>query len=129
MVTLGVTVNLPFLRSKSVDGTLAAALKERTAAGASKQRLQRELRRELEAAHAEWRELTRRLSLYDERLLGQVKDNADAALLAYRSDAGDFADVARAYVGLLNTRIDRIRLAVDRAQSYAVIANLGGLAP
>ncbi|NIQ25054.1 MAG: transporter, partial [Gammaproteobacteria bacterium] len=82
------------------DGTLAAALKERTAASASKHRLQRELRRELEAAHVEWRELTRRLSLYDERLLGQVRDNADAALLAYRSDAGDFADVVRAYVGL-----------------------------
>ncbi len=129
MVTLGVTVDLPFLRRDSVDGALAAALKGRSAAKATKHRLHRELQRELRTAHAEWRELTRRLSLYDERLLGQVRDNADAALLAYRSDAGDFADVVRAYVGLLNTRIDRIRLEVDRAQSYAVIANLGGLTP
>ncbi len=129
MVTLGVTVDLPFLRRKSVDGTLAAALKERSAANASRQRLERQLRRELETAYADWRELTRRLALYDERLLGQAVENADAALLAYRSDAGDFADLVRAYVGLLNTRIDRIRLEVDRAQSYAVIANLGGLTP
>ncbi len=129
MVTLGVTVDLPFLRRTSVDSTLAAALRERTAANASKQRLERQLRRELETSFVDWRELTRRLSLYDERLLGQAGENAAAALLAYRSEAGDFADVVRAYVGLLNTRIDRIRLEVDRAQSYAVIANLGGLAP
>ena len=50
-------------------------------------------------------------------------------MLAYQSDAGDFADVMRAYIDHLNTRIEHIRLNVDRAQAYAVLANLGGLAP
>jgi outer membrane protein TolC len=129
MVTLGVTFDLPFFRKKSVDSTLTAALQERTAANAAKRRLQRELRRELETAFIQWRDLTRRLSVFDGRILGQAEDHADAALLAYRSDAGDFADVMRAYVDLLNTRIDRIRLQVERAQSYAVLVNLGGLTP
>ena len=39
----------------------------------------------------------------------------------------DFADVMRGYIDDLNTRIEFIRLQVERAQSYATLANLGGL--
>ena len=52
---------------------------------------------------------------------------AQAALLAYQSEAGDFADVMRGYIDDLNTRLDHVRLQVERGQSYAVLANLGGL--
>jgi outer membrane protein TolC len=128
-VTVGVTVGLPFFRKKSVDSSLTAALQERSAARSSLLRLERELGSQLEAERAEWRELTRRLDLYDNRILSQAKDQAEAALLAYQSDTGDFADVMRAYIGYLNTRIDHTRLSVDRAQSYAVLANLAGLTP
>ena len=127
LVTVGVTVGLPFFRKKSVDSTLTAALQERTAAKSSMLRLERELGRQLEAEHAQWRELTRRLDLYDTQILQQASDQAEAALLAYQSDAGDFADVMRSYIGYLNTQIEHIRLSVDRAQSYAVLANLAGL--
>ena len=129
LVTIGVTVGLPFFRKKSVDSTLTAALQERSAARSSKLRLERELGSQLEAEHAQWRELTRRLDLYDTQILNQAKGQAEAALLAYQSDAGDFADVMRSYIGYLNTQIEHIRLSVDRAQSYAVLANLAGLTP
>ncbi len=127
LVTVGVTVDLPFFRKKSVDSTLSAALQERTASKSSKLRLERELGRQLEAEHAQWQDLTRRLALYDAQILNLSRDQAEAALLAYQSDAGDFANVMRAYIGYLNTRIDHIRLSIDRAQSYAVLANLAGL--
>jgi len=129
LVTVGVTVGLPFFNKKSVDSTLTAALHERSAARSSKLRIERELGRQLDAEHAQWQELTRRLALYDAEILTQAKDQADAALLAYQSDAGDFADVMRASIGYLNTRIEHLRLSVDRAQSYAMLANLGGLTP
>ncbi len=87
----------------------------------------RALQRQLAAEHARWQDLTRRLSLYDSRILDQAKNHAEASLLAYQSDRGDFADVMHAYVDDLNTRIDNIRLQVERAQTYAVLANLGGL--
>jgi len=127
MVTVGVTVGLPFFRKKSVDSTLSAALQERSAARSSRLRLERELVRQLEAEYAQWHELSRRLELYDTQILSQARDQADAALLAYQSDVGDFADVMRAYISYLNTRIEYLRLSVDRAQSYAMLANLGGL--
>jgi hypothetical protein len=80
----------------------------------------------LTAEYATWLDLTRRLELYDSRILGQARDHAEASLLAYQSDRGDFADVMRGYVNDLNARTDHIRLQVKRAQSYAVLANLGG---
>ena len=33
----------------------------------------------------------------------------------------------RGFIDELNTRLDHIRLQTERAQSYAVLANLGGL--
>ena len=126
-ITVGVTVDLPFFSRKSVDSTLSAALQDRSAANADKERLLRSLDSRLATEHARWQELSRRLSLYEERILVQAKDHAQAALLAYHNDRGNFADVMRGYIDDLNTRIDYARLKVEREQAYAVLANLGGL--
>ncbi len=126
-ISLGVSVDLPFFSRKSVDSTLSAALQERSAAESSRDQLLRALQSQLAAEHARWQELTRRLTLYDKRILRQAADNAEASMLAYQSDRGDFAEVMRAYIDDLNSRIDHIRLQVERTQSYAVLANLGGL--
>ena len=126
-VTVGVTVGLPYLRKTAVDSTLSAALQERSAARSSRLRLERELTRQLQSEYAQWRELSRRLALYDKQIIFQAREQADAALLAYQSDVGDFTDVMLAYISYLNTRIEHLRLKVDRAQTYAVLVNLGGL--
>jgi len=126
-ISLGVSVDLPFFRKKSVDNTMSAALKERSAAKSVREQTLRAMRSQLAAEYVRWQDLSRRLSLYDVRILGQTREHAEASLLAYQSDRGDFADVMRAYIDDLNTRIDHIRLQVERASSYAVLANLGGL--
>ncbi len=127
MLSVGFMVDLPFFRNNRQDRALAAAFSERRAASESKEQLRRRLASELEAEHARWHELTRRLELYDQRILVQTSDHAQAALLAYQSEAGDFADVMRGYIDELNTRLDYLRLQIERTQSYAVLANLGGL--
>jgi len=126
-VSLSVTVDLPFFRKNRQDRTLAAALSERRAALETKDELLRRLNRQLEAEYARWRELTRRVGLYEARILGQAEDQANAALAAYQSEAGDFADVMRGFIDDLDTRLDHIRLQIERAQTYAVLANLGDL--
>jgi outer membrane protein TolC len=127
MISLAVTVELPFFRKNRQDRRLAAALSERLAATESREQLLRNLISRLDAEYARWQDLTRRVELYERRILAQAQDQAKAALAAYQSDAGDFADVMRGYVGDLNARLDHIRLQVERAQSYAVLANLGGI--
>ncbi|NNE60633.1 MAG: TolC family protein [Woeseia sp.] len=126
-VSLSVTVDLPLFRKNRQDRGLAAALSERRAAEESKEQLLRRFTSQLDAEYSRWNDLSRRVDLYERLILNQAKDQANAALAAYQSETGDFADVMRGFIDDLNTRLDHVRLQIDRAQSYAVIANLGGL--
>jgi outer membrane protein TolC len=126
-VNLSVTTDLPFFKKNRQDRLLTAALSERSAAQYEKNELLRRLMSQLDAEYTRWQDLTRRVALYESMILGLSESQAQAALLAYQSEAGDFADVMRGYIDDLNTRLDHVRLQIERAQSYAVLANLGGL--
>ena len=126
-VSLSVSVDLPFFSKNRQDRELAAALSNRSAARQSRAELMARLQSEVDAEYARWTDLTRRLTLYETRILEQSKGQAQAALRAYQSDTGDFSDVMRGHIDDLNTRLEHIRLQVRRAQSYATLANLGGL--
>ncbi len=127
LITVGVSIDLPFLRGDSIDSTLSAALQERSAAQSQRHQLQRTLKSRVHAEHAHFNQLSRRMDLYEQQILGQASDHAAASLLAYQNDQADFANVMRAYIDDLDTRTRYINLQVDRARSYAVLANLGGL--
>jgi hypothetical protein len=120
-------MDLPFFRKNRQDRSLKAALSERSASEYEKHELFRRLASQLESEYAHWQDLTRRLGLYESRILGLSREQAQAALLAYQSEAGDFADVMRGYIDDLNTRLEHVRLQVERGQSYTMLANLGGL--
>lgn len=128
MISLQVTVDLPFLGRKSrQDRTLAAALSDLSAARDDRERTRRLLASRLDAEYARWQQIDRRLDLYEGKILKQTAEQAEAALVAYQSDRGDFSDVMRGYIDDLNARLDHIRLEVERAESYATLAELGGL--
>ena len=128
-VSLSITVDLPVFKENRQDRKLAAALSERSAAVATKGQLHAQLRSQLNSEYTHWTELTRRMVLYETKILQLSESQAEAALLAYQSDAGDFSDAMRAHVSNLDTRLEHIGLQIERAQSYAVLANLGGLSP
>jgi hypothetical protein len=120
-------VDLPFSRDERQGRRLAAAFSERRAAEAQREELLRQLRAGLDAEYSQWTELSRRIELYDERILTQAADNARASLVAYQSDAADFANVMRAYIDDLNARVELTRLEVERAKSYAALDSIGGI--
>ena len=126
-ISLSATFDLPIFRKNRQNRSLAAALSERRAADESKEQLLRRLGSQLDAEYARWQDLTRQIDLYERLILIQATEQSGAALSAYQSDAGDFADVMRGAIDVLNARVDHVRLRVERAQSYAVLANLGGL--
>jgi len=126
-VSVAVTFDIPLFRKNRQDRSLAAAHSQRDAAVASKDELLRRLVSELESEFTRWQDLSRRIALYERLILVQAHDQSNAALAAYQSEASDFADAMRGYVDDLDVQLDYVRLQVERAQSYAVIANLGGL--
>lgn len=126
-VSVSVTMDLPLFGKDRQDRSLAAALRERSASIYEKTLLLRRLSSLLDAEYAQWQDLSRRVALFESLILELSESQARAALLAYQSEAGDFADVMRGYIDDLNIRLDHVRLQVDRGQSYAVLTNLGGL--
>lgn len=126
-VSLSVAVDLPFFGKNRQDRKLAAALGNRRAAQQSQAEIMARLASELDAEYVRWKNLTRRLALYEAQILEHSKGQAQAALRAYQSDTGDFADVMRGYIDDLNARLEHMRLQVRRSQSYATLANLGGM--
>ncbi|MEL7186274.1 MAG: TolC family protein [Pseudomonadota bacterium] len=127
MVSVNVVVDLPFFGRARQDSKLAAALGNRSAAVSAKNRLIASLESQLRAEHARWNELSQRLELFQSSILLLSDEQAGAALSAYRSDAGDFADVTRSYVDALDARIEYTKIQVEHAQSFASLAALGGL--
>jgi outer membrane protein TolC len=128
-ISIGVTVDLPLFGENRQERAVAAALRERTAARYDKAELIRELSSQLDIEYQHWQDLTRRLALFDSQILDIAAGQADAALLAYQADTGDFSDVMRSSIDDLTTRLDYVRLQVERGQSHAALANLGGLSP
>ncbi len=126
-VSLSVTMDLPFFGKNRQDRTLASALRERSASQYEKTELLRRLSSELDSEYARWQDLSRRIALFESLILELSESQAQAALLAYQSETGDFADVMRSYIDELTTRLDHVRLKVERGQSYAALASLGGL--
>ena len=125
-VSLSVTMDLPFFQDKRQGSRLSAAYSERRSAEASRDELLRRLNSRLAAEYAQWTDLSRRIDLYQTQVLAQASANAQASLVAYQNDAADFANVMRAYIDDLNARVEFTQLMVERAKSYALLANLGG---
>ena len=124
-----VTVDVPLFRGKRQERAVAAARKQRRAATQTREQLYRALESQLRAQYARWQDLNRQVALYERTIVPQAEDRAKAALLAYQSDSGDFADVMRGQIDTLDVRVQWERLRTERAQSFAVLANLGGLTP
>ena len=127
-VSVAVVIDLPFSKKNRQDRDLSAALNSRRAAVSAKARIAAGLRSQLNIEYASWTDLSRRMALYETEILELTSRRAGAAMLAYQSDAGDFGEVMLGQIDHINSRLAHLRLKVERAQSYAAIANLGGLA-
>jgi len=125
-LSLSVTVDLPFLGRERRNRALVAALAERRAVDADREQLRRRLASRLAADHARWQSLGRRIELARETILPQAEARAAAALVAYQSEAGDFADVMRGRIDVLDALLEVKRLETGRAKSRAALARFGG---
>ena len=54
-----------------------------------------------------------RQNLYKTKLLPQIYDQAEASLTAYNNDDGDFSEVVRSRIAVLNAEIDELTLNVE----------------
>lgn len=120
-ITVGATLSVPLFTANRQDKEYSAALSRREAVKTEKWQLLRQLKSGFETARAQLTKLNERKDLYENRLLPQMAEQAEASLTAYTNDDGDFAEVVRARIAELNAKIDALNIDVDRQKTIIQI--------
>ena len=108
-----VSFDLPLFTGNRQDKQVQAAIAEHESVKTERALALRQLRAGFEAAEAGYLRLKDRRDLFNQRLLKEMVDQAEASLNAYTNDTGDFAEVVRARIAELNARIDALNIEVD----------------
>ena len=116
--------DLPIFTGNFQDQELAASKQMLQAERYMGQDVQLKLTSELEQNLARWQQLTQRLQLYDQRVLNQAQQNAQAALKGYQSGVVAFEALTRARNAELEAQMQRLDLYVEKGMVYAQILYL-----
>lgn len=117
--SLGLSFDVPLFTGNRQDKDVQAAVYTEEALKTDKALVLRSLQARFEMVKLRLQRLNERNALYENRLLQQVHDQAEASLTAYTRDDGDFSEVVRARIAELNANIDLLNINVDRLKALA----------
>ena len=100
--------DIPIFTANRQDKQVQSAISKTAAVKTEKWLLIRKLIASFETNRAQLLHTNERQKLYQQRLLPQMHDQAEASLTAYTNDDGDFAEVVRSRIAELNATIDAI---------------------
>lgn len=126
MMAAMVTLDLPLFTEKRQDRRLAARQQQTEAAMQTREQKLREIQRLLKSDYARWQRLGEQETLYQQHLLRESSENAEAALLSYQSGINEFNTLMRARITELEVRLQAMRIRVDRAKTQARLLFLQG---
>jgi outer membrane protein TolC len=113
LFSVGVTFDLPLFTENRQDKEVQSAISETEAVKTDKLLLLRQLLGTYSSAKGRLLRLIDRQNLYKTKLLPQIYDQAEASLTAYTNDDGDFSEVVRSRIAVLNAEIDELTLNVE----------------
>lgn len=114
LVTLGLSFDLPWFTANRQDKEVGAARAKSEAVKTEKWFVLRKMIADFEKSRVELQRLNERQALYQQTLLPQLHEQAEASLTAYTNDDGDFAEVVRARIAELNGRLAALKIDVER---------------
>lgn len=118
-LSIGVSFDVPIFSQSRQDSLVSAAVQEAEAIKTDKLLALRDLLSQVQTAWSNYQRLQQRQALFDDKILMQTKEQAEASLTAYTNDDGDFAEVVRARIDHLNARIDTLNIHVDLLKTQA----------
>ena len=113
LLSIGVTFDLPLFTENRQDHEVKSAVSQVEVIRTEKTLLLRKMMSSFASNRGRLITLEQRQSLYSNKLIPQVNDQIDTSLMAYTHDGGDFADVIRARMSLLNTQVDQLTMDVE----------------
>jgi outer membrane protein TolC len=121
LFSVGVTFDLPLFTENRQDKHVAASIADSEAINTEKLLLLKQMISAVEVELIQIKRLSERQAIYRDQLLKQTHDQAEASLTAYANDDGDFAEVVRARITELNTRISALKINIDVLKAIARI--------
>ncbi|TQV73937.1 TolC family protein [Aliikangiella marina] len=119
--SLGVSFDIPINTSSRQDNQVVVASSHTAKLKTEKWQLLRQWLAKFKSLNAKLQQLTERKKLFDDTLLPQMYQQAEAYLTAYTNDEGDFAEVVRARIAQLNSQIESLAIEVERQKTIASI--------
>lgn len=113
LFSIGVSFDIPIFTENKQDKELEASILRTKAVKTEKVLLLRKLLSTFKTTKSNLLRLKERQYLYQNKLLPQIDEQAEAALTSYTNDDGDFAEVVRARISQLNSKIDLLSIKVD----------------
>ncbi|MCL1123350.1 TolC family protein [Shewanella surugensis] len=113
-MSVGLSFDLPIFTENRQDQEVKAAISDTEAVKTDKMLLLRDLLGIYLSDTGRLLSVNQRQHLYTSKLLPQVNDEAEASLTAYTNDDGDFSDVVRSRITVLNAEIDKLSLDVEQ---------------
>ena len=126
MFSAMVSVSLPIFTGRRQDQSVAAARAQANARIDSRDNQLRELKRMLDEDWARWRQLQELQTLYDQTVLPDSSADVTAGLDAYRNGDGDFFELVRSQVDVLDAQTRRLKIATDLDSVKADLMYLAG---
>ena len=116
-VSLGISFDLPFFTKNRQDKEVQSSVSQAEAVKTKKWALVRKMIAGFEKTKTQFKRLNERQMLYQEQLLPQMNEQAEASLTAYTNDDSDFAEVVRSRIAELNAQIDALGINVERQKA------------
>jgi outer membrane protein TolC len=113
LFSVGVTFDLPLFTENRQDKEVQSAISQTEAVKTEKILLLRQFIGAFSSAKGRLLRLHDRQNLYKSKLLPQIHDQAEASLTAYTNDDGDFSEVVRSRIAVLNAEVDELTLNVE----------------
>ena len=118
-LSLGIVFDMPMFNRVRQDSQVKAAASKAAATRLDKQLVYRKMKALLKTSLSQLKSLNRRSELYNNKLLPQMHEQAEASLTAYNNDDGDFAEAIRARIAQLNAKIEALNIAVAQQKEIA----------
>ncbi len=118
-LTLGVTFDVPLFTKNRQDKQLQSAVANNDAVVTEELFLLRQMLASFKATLTQLNRLNERQELFQQTLLPQMNEQAEASLSSYTNDTGDFAEVVRSRIAELNAQLDALNIAVERQKTIS----------
>ncbi len=113
LFSVGVSFDIPIFTNNRKDKEVQSAIESTEAVKSAKLDLLRQLSASMKVTKAHLHRLHERHKLYNDRLLPQIHEQAEASLTAYTNDEGNFTDVVRGRIAELDGQIEALGIDVD----------------